>query len=89
MEKCSHASRIGTICFVGSPLPTNYNNFVGEQNGYGHDRNQGGQHVTPEKVQGHACPTEASSYQGTTDIRSADIGREIRAKDVPEPEELT
>jgi hypothetical protein len=71
------------------PSPTNYSNFVHEQNDYGHDRDQGGRRVASEKVQGHACPTEASSYQGATDIRSADCGREIRAKDVPEPKELT
>ena len=69
--------------------PTNYSNFVHEQNDYGRQRDPGGQRVASEEVQAHACPAEASSYQGATHIRRSDCGREARAKDVPKPEELT
>ena len=41
--------------------PTNYSNFVHEQNDYGRQRNPDGQRVASEEVQGHACPAEASS----------------------------
>jgi hypothetical protein len=44
------------------PSPTNYSNFVHEQNDYGRQREPDGQRVASEEVQGHACPTEASSY---------------------------
>jgi hypothetical protein len=44
------------------PSPTNYSNFVHEQNDYGRQRDPDGQRVASEEVQGHACPAEASSY---------------------------
>jgi len=44
------------------PSPTNYSNFVHEQNDYGGQRDPDGQRVASEEVQGHACPAEASSY---------------------------
>jgi len=44
------------------PSPTNCSNFVHEQNGYGRQRDPGGQRVASKKVQGHACPAEACSY---------------------------
>jgi hypothetical protein len=42
-----------------------------------------------EEVQGHGRPAGASSYQAAADIRRSDCSREVRAKRVPEPEELT
>jgi hypothetical protein len=44
------------------PSPTNYSNFVHEQNDYGGQRDPDGQRVASEEVQGHACPAEASSH---------------------------
>lgn len=44
------------------PSPTNYNNFVDEQNDYSRQRDPDGQRVASEEVRGHACPAEASSY---------------------------
>ncbi len=58
-------------------------------NDYGRQRDPGGQRVASEEVQGHTCPAEAYSYQGATNIGRDDCGREARAKDVLEPEELT
>jgi hypothetical protein len=71
------------------PLPTNYRNFVHEQNGHRRHGAPDGQRVTSEEVQGHAYPAKANSYQGTTDIRRSDCCREVRAKDVPEPKILS
>ena len=44
------------------PSPTNYSNFVHEQNDYGHQRDPDGQRVASKEVQSHACPAEACSY---------------------------
>jgi hypothetical protein len=71
------------------PLPTNYSNFVHEQNGHRRHGSTNGQRVTSEEVQGHAYPAKANSYQGTTNIRRSDCCREARAKDVPEPKILS
>jgi hypothetical protein len=65
------------------PLPTNYSNFVDQQNNRRRQGGPDGQRVTSEEVQGHAYPTKANSYQGTTNIRRSDCSREARAKDVP------
>jgi hypothetical protein len=45
-----------------APSPTNYGNFVNEQNDDVRERDPDGQRVASEEVQGHACPAEASSY---------------------------
>jgi hypothetical protein len=71
------------------PLPTNYSNFVHEQNGHRRRGSTNGQRVTSEEVQGHAYPAKANSYQGTTNIRRSDCCREARAKNVPEPKILS
>jgi hypothetical protein len=71
------------------PLPTNYSNFVHEQNGHRRQGGPDGQRVTSEEVQGHTYPAKANSYQGTTNIRRCDCCREARAKDVPEPKKLS
>jgi hypothetical protein len=70
------------------PLPTNYSNFVHEQNGHRRQGGPDGQRVTSEEVQGHTYPAKANSYQGTTNIRRSDCCGEGRAKDVPEPKKL-
>jgi hypothetical protein len=44
------------------PSPTNYSDFVHEQNDYGHQRDPDGQRVASEEVQGHPCPAEACRY---------------------------
>jgi hypothetical protein len=70
-------------------LPTNYSNFVHEQNGHRRQCGPDGQRVTSEEVQGHTYPAKANSNQGTTNIRRSDSCREARAKDVPEPKKLS
>lgn len=46
----------------GEPLPADHGNFVRQQNGYGRQRDPGGQSVASEEVQGHAYPAKADSY---------------------------
>jgi len=72
-----------------SPSPTNHSNFENKQNDYGRQRGPDGQRVASEEVQSHACPAKACSDQGATNMRRSDCGREVRALDVPQPEELT
>ena len=45
--------------------------------------------MTSEEVERHACPAGASRDQSAADIERSHRGREVRAMDVPEPEELT
>jgi len=70
-------------------LPTNYSNFVHEQNGHRRQGDPDGQRVTSEEVKGHTYPAKENSYQGTTDIRRSDGSRECRAKGMPEPKKLS
>ena len=69
------------------PSPTNYSNLVYQQNDHRRQRDPGGQRVASEEVQGHACPAEACSYQGATNIWRSNGRREACAMSVPEPEE--
>ena len=70
-------------------LGANHRNFVYQQNGYIRKRDPGGQRMTPEEIEGHARPAGACRDQSATDIERSGCGREVRAMDVPEPEELT
>ena len=70
-------------------LSADYENFVQQQDGYGRQCDPGGQRIASEEVGSHGRPARASRYQGTADIGGSDCGREVRAKRVPEPEELT
>src|SRR5262249_3637545 len=72
-----------------SHLPADHGNFVLQQNGYGRQRDPGGQRIASEEVEGHARPAGASRDQSAADIERSRCGREVRPLDVPEPEELT
>jgi hypothetical protein len=74
---------------IEPPLPTNYNNFVDQQNGHRRQGGPDGQGITSEEVQGHTYPAKANSYQGTTNIRRSDCCRESGTKDVLEPKKLS
>ena len=69
-------------------LPTDHGKFVQQQNGYGGSRDPGGQRIASEEVQGHACPAGASRDQSPANIERSHSGPEVRAMDVPKPEEL-
>jgi hypothetical protein len=45
--------------------------------------------IASEEVEGDARPAGASRDQTAADIERSHCGREVRAMDVPEPEELT
>jgi len=68
--------------------PANDGNFVHEQNEYGCQRSYAGQRVATEEVQGHGGPAETGSDESADYVGRSDRGREIRALDVPQPEEL-
>ena len=70
-------------------LPVNHGNFVHQQNGYSRQRDPSGQRIASQEVEGHARPAGANRYQSAADIERSHCGREVRAMDVPEPEELT
>ena len=70
-------------------LPANQGNSVHQQNGYGCQRDLGGERITSEEVEGHARPARASRDQSAADIERSHCGREVCAMDVLEPEELT
>jgi hypothetical protein len=70
-------------------LPADHRDFVYQQGGYRRERNPGGQRMALEEVESHARPAGACRDQSAADIESSDSRREVRAMDVPEPEELT
>ena len=70
-------------------LPADHGNFVHQENDCDRWRGPGGQSVASKEVQRHACPARADSDESAADIWHSDCGRELRAKDVPEPEDLT
>src|SRR5258708_2697753 len=70
-------------------LLADHGNFVNQQNGYGRERDPGGQRIPSEEVEGHRHPAGAGGYQSAADIVRCDRNREVGAKRVPEPEELT
>jgi len=74
---------------IPEALPAEHDNFVYQQNGYGPQRDPGRQLIALEEVEGHARPAGAHRNQGAADIERSQCSREVRAMDVPEPEELT
>jgi len=70
-------------------VPPDRDKLVHHQKRNRRESNPRRQRISAEEVADHARPTGASSDQSAADKGRSHCGREVRPKDVPEPEELT